>query len=96
MDIGRADTPVLVQDGDSGFTLDASMIARHFGWSADLFRALQRRGLVKSLIERGEGDDQGRWRLTVRCGGRRWRAIVEADGTILEHHLERVSRRNPP
>jgi len=64
------------------FTLDAEMLAAQFGWTVETLHDFMRRGLVVSTVERGEGDDDGKWRLTMRCGNRRWRAIVRADGEI--------------
>src|SRR5215207_6818778 len=43
-----------------------------------------RLGLVASLVEAGEGADAGLRRLTVRCGAEVWRAVVDADGRIVE------------
>lgn len=82
---------LITGDAEGTFTLDAVMLAARFGWSVEQFRAQMRRGLVTSVVERGEGDDCGRWRLSVRCGNRRWQAIVEADGTTSDHRLDFVT-----
>lgn len=74
-------------DGDA-FTLDAALLATSFGWSVEEFRAMMDRGLVTSMVERGEGDDAGTWRLSVRCGNRRWRAIMGPDGVLGPHHVD--------
>ena len=58
------------RDDTGEFTLDADILAQRFGWSTDEFHDLMRRHLVTSRIERGEGVDEGRWRLSVRCGNR--------------------------
>ena len=79
-----------VRDADGSFVLDATRLAKRFGWSAEELRELMRRGLVTSRVERGEGEDAGRWRLSVRCGNRCWRAILLADGTMVEDQLEFV------
>ena len=73
---------VLSRDAAGEFLLPAEMLAERFGWPAETLRNYMRRGLVASRVERGEGEDAGRWRLSVRCGNRRWQAIVEADGTV--------------
>lgn len=85
--------PVVARDATGAFTLDADMLARHFGWPADTLRDFMRRGMVASTVERGEGEDEGRWRLRVRCGNRRWQAIVEPDGTVVSEHVEFVPLR---
>ena len=85
--------PVVARDSAGAFTLDADMLARHFGWPAETLRDFMRRGMVSSTVERGEGDDEGRWRLGVRCGNRRWQAIVEPDGAVVSEQVEFVPLR---
>ena len=81
--------PLTLRRDEAGeFLLPADMLAARFGWPTETFRDLMRRGLVASRVERGEGDDAGRWRLTVRCGNRRWQAVVEADGTVGAQRVE--------
>lgn len=83
---------------DGSFVLDAVRLSRRFGWSAEELRELMRRGLVTSRVERGEGEDAGRWRLSVLCGNRRWQAVIAADGTVAEEQLEFIpsqGRREP-
>lgn len=77
-----------VRDADGSFVLDAARLAKRFGWSAAELRELMRRGLVTSRVERGEAEDEGRWRLSVRCGNRCWQAVVLADGTVAEEQLD--------
>ncbi|MET3660404.1 DUF6522 family protein [Aquamicrobium ahrensii] len=88
--VGR---PVVARDTAGAFTLDADMLAGHFGWPPETLRDFMRRGMVASTVERGEGEDQGKWRLTVRCGNRRWQAIVEPDGAVVSEHVEFVPLR---
>lgn len=77
-----------VRDADGSFVLDAARLAKRFGWSAEELRELMRRGLVTSRVERGEGEDEGRWRLSVRCGNRCWQAIVLPDGSVADEQLD--------
>lgn len=78
----------LVITGAHGdFTIDAEIVAKGFGWAVRDLHHNMRRGLVTSLVERGEGEDVGFWRLSMRCGNRRWQAIVSADGTIAEQRV---------
>jgi len=79
---------VLTRDASGEFVLPAELLAAQFGWPAETLQGLMRRGLVASRVERGEGEDEGRFRLTVRCGNRRWRAVVEADGAVSDQHFE--------
>ena len=83
-----AEPLTLNRDEAGEFLLPADMLAARFGWPTETFSDLMRRGLVASRVERGEGDDAGRWRLTVRCGNRRWQAVVEADGTVGAQRVE--------
>lgn len=78
----------LARDENGEFLLPAEMLAARFSWPIETFRDMMRRGLVSSRVERGEGEDEGRWRLSVRCGNRRWQAIVEADGSVGDQRLD--------
>jgi hypothetical protein len=78
----------LTRDAAGEFVLPAELLAERFGWPAETLQGLMRRGLVASRVERGEGEDEGRFRLSVRCGNRRWRAVVEADGKVSHQHFE--------
>lgn len=78
----------LARDENGEFLLPADMLAARFGWPIETFRDMMRRGHVSSRVERGEGEDAGRWRLSVRCGNRRWQAIVEADGSLSDQRLD--------
>ncbi len=78
---------LVITDAHGDFTLDAEIVARGFGWAVQDLRDNMRRGLVASLVERGEGEDDGLWRLSMRCGNRRWQAIISRDGTIAEQHI---------
>jgi hypothetical protein len=82
---------VLGRDETGEFLLSAEMLAARFGWPAQTLRNHMRRGLVVSRVERGEGKDAGRWRLSVRCGNRRWQTIIDEDGSIHSQQFETLS-----
>lgn len=86
---------ILTRDESGEFLLPADMLAERFGWPTGTFRDMMRRGLVSSRVERGEGEDAGRWRLSVRCGNRRWQAIVETDGSVGEQRIEVIPAAPP-
>ena len=63
---------------------DPYLVAPHLGLSAQALRAGLRNGTVTGTVERGEGDDAGRTRLTYRYRERAWSVCVEPDGRIIE------------
>jgi uncharacterized protein DUF6522 len=85
------------QRGD--YVLDASALAEKLSIAPEDLRRRMRLGLVTSLVEAGEGEHAGLRRLTVRCGDEVWRAVVDADGQIIEEEqvgesgLSRLVRR---
>lgn len=88
--------PIILSRDEAGeFLLPAEMLAERFGWPTQRLRDMMRRGFVASRVERGEGEDAGRWRLTVRCGNRRWQAIVEPDGTVGTQRVEVIPSAPP-
>lgn len=81
-------------NASEGFELNADRIAQHFGWPVERFHDFMQRGMVTGTVERGEGEDEGHWRLTVRCGNRRYRAIVDCNGSVTDEHIEIVTSRS--
>lgn len=73
MDRHRADGVTLSVDG---FTVEAEMVARELGLSPDAFWQEVKRGIVYGVVERGEGEDAGRARLTFRYRARSWSVTV--------------------
>jgi hypothetical protein len=84
----------LERDGEGDFLLDPELLAERFALSAERFRRLVQAGHVRSSVERGTGEDEGRQRLTVRCGNRAWTAVVDAGGNIVSESFTVL--RNPP
>jgi hypothetical protein len=86
--------PTILEREESGeFILPADLVAEDFGWPVQTFRDYMDRKLVFSRVERGEGEDIGTWRVSVRCGNRRWQAVVEADGTVRSRNVTVIQRR---
>lgn len=75
------------RDGNGDFILDPAEIARRFGQSVADFRRQQEQGLVKSTVEKGEGEDAGTSRLSLRIGNRIWRAVLDEQGQVLREEL---------
>ena len=85
------------QRGD--FVLEPTALAEKLSISPEDLRRRMKLGLVTSLVEAGEEEHAGLRRLTVRCGAEVWRAVVDADGQIVEEEwagepaLSRLVRR---
>ena len=66
-------------EGDD-FTIRADVLALGLGLPEDVLRAAMANGEVASTVERGEGEDDGRYRLTFRYRDRYYCVLVEPDG----------------
>ena len=75
-------------NGRDDVILNPDELAREFQLSPDALRRYLHMGLVASTVERGEGIDLGKTRITVRVGNRIWRAISEHGHLI--HQESRV------
>ncbi|MDX3809705.1 DUF6522 family protein [Bosea thiooxidans] len=73
------------------FVLDATVVADRFSIPENRLRAYMQRGQVLSRVEKGENEDAGHWRLTLRCGNRIWRGIFNADGKLCSESLRVAS-----
>jgi hypothetical protein len=78
----------LERDIKGDFLLDPALLADRFALSAERFRHLVQTGHVRSSVEKGLDEDEGRQRLTVRCGNRAWTAVVDAGGHIVHEDLK--------
>jgi hypothetical protein len=62
---------------EDDFVVDAVLVAAKLGLSpAEFWREMQR-GIVYGVVERGEGDDAGRTRLTFRYRSRSCTVMLE-------------------
>jgi hypothetical protein len=71
----------ITPEGDIEF--EAGFAAGLFGAEAARFAAALRAGEVKCVVERGEGDDAGRWRATLRWRGAEARVVLDGAGQAL-------------
>ena len=67
----------VVSQSEDGFTVDAEIIAAKLGVSPEMFWREVKRGIVYGVVERGEGDDAGRVRLTFCYRARSWSITLE-------------------
>ena len=85
------------QRGD--YVLEPAALAEKLSIPPEDFRRRMRLGLVTSRVEAGEGEHAGLRRLTVRCGDEVWRAVIDAEGRMIEEEwrgepaLSRLVRR---
>ena len=73
-----------VEINESGFVVDASVLAEAFALKPEAVQQLMRRGEITSLSETGVGEDAGRSRLTFHFGDRAVRLVVDQTGVILK------------
>ncbi|MHC2486351.1 hypothetical protein CN200_04050 [Sinorhizobium meliloti] len=73
------------QNGD--FTFDSVALADRFQLSSEDLRRNIRRGLVTSMVERGEGEDAGTCRLRVKIGNRVWTAILNSEDRVITDEM---------
>lgn len=71
------------RDGD-GFHVDAQTIGEGLRLAPEEVVRLLREGAITSLVERGENEDEGLWRLSFFHASTRLRLIVDESGTILK------------
>ena len=74
--------------------IEAAEIARLLELDVPGFQDLMRSGSIRSTVERGEGDDAGKFRLTFQSPRWRVRLTCKHDGEVLT--LTRVRLAAPP
>ncbi len=72
--------PEAITPAEDGFVLEAELVAGKLGLSPDAFWREMKRGIVYGVVERGEGEDAGRTRLTLRYRARSW-SVTMVDKT---------------
>lgn len=63
--------------------VDAELVARSLGLEVSDFRTLMRAGKIRTLSERGVGQDEGRFRLSFYYRERRLRLVTDAAGEVI-------------
>ncbi|MRX49507.1 hypothetical protein GI374_03420 [Paracoccus sp. S-4012] len=67
--------------------IDAEALAGRLGLSQAALREGMRDGTITSRVERGQGTDAGRTRLTVFTAAKRLRLVVDAGGHVLQSEV---------
>jgi hypothetical protein len=62
---------------EGGVVVNAELVSGKLGLTPDAFWREMKRGIVYGVMERGEGDDAGRLRLTFRYRARSWSVTLE-------------------
>ncbi|MDP2080354.1 MAG: DUF6522 family protein [Pseudotabrizicola sp.] len=76
--------------------IDPAIVAKGLRLDAEALRDHLRSGTVTSLCEKGEAEDEGRFRLTFFSPTRRLRLVVDATGAILTTSTADYSRKDAP
>ena len=81
---------------DQSVEIDAALVAKGLRIEPEALRAALRDGSVTRTIERGEGEDAGRYRVTFYAPSRRLRLLFTASGEILRTSSVAYSRKPRP
>jgi Family of unknown function (DUF6522) len=87
---------------DGTIQIEASVVAQGLELEPATVQAMMRKGEITSLYERGVNEDAGSYRLTFCHKSRRFRLVVDANGTVMRRsilnfgdHPLPASMRNP-
>jgi hypothetical protein len=72
-----------VELGENGFVVEAEVVAEAFGLTAASVQGLMQAGSITSRCEKGEGEDEGRWRLTFFYNNRAFRLTVDRASNVI-------------
>ena len=82
--MGKLPDGSVCRDNDGDWVVDPETVAPRLGLTSDEFRRAMREGRIGGTVERGEGEDAGRARLTFRYAQRSWSIRIEPDGSAFE------------
>jgi hypothetical protein len=75
------------RDVRGDWLVDPSDLACRLGITSNDLQRRMKLGLVTSRVERGTQEDEGRSRVTVRCGNAAWRGIFDKAGCVISEGL---------
>lgn len=74
-----------VEIADGNIVIDAELLGRLLNVPASDLQELMRTKTLTSICERGEGEDEGKYRLSFFYRNRRLRLKVDKAGHVLQH-----------
>jgi hypothetical protein len=81
---------------DKGIDIDAAVVAKGLYLEPEALRAALRDGTVTRTVEKGEGEDAGRYRVTFYAPTRRFRLLFTTTGEIVQTSSVAYSRKVRP
>lgn len=78
---------ISVKWADDAPEIDAAVAARAMKFAVEYFMRQMQRGSIKGRVERGIGEDEGRYRLSFRHHDRELTMIVGPGGEIISQEL---------
>lgn len=81
---------------DTAIEIDAALVAKGLRMTPEALRTALQGGHVTRTVEKGEGADAGRFRVTFYAPTRRLRLIFTADGEVLQTSAADHSRKARP
>jgi hypothetical protein len=81
---------------DQRIDINATLVAKGLRMEPEALRAALRDGSVTRTVEKGEGDDAGRYRVTFYAPTRRLRLLFTASGEILQTSSVAYGRKPRP
>ena len=81
---------------DQMIEIDANLVAKGLRMDPDALRVALQDGSVTRIVEKGEGEDAGRFRVTFFSPTCRLRLLFTAEGVILQTSTVDYSRKPRP
>ena len=81
---------------DQRIDINATLVAKGLRMEPEALRAALHDGSVTRTVEKGEGDDAGRYRVAFYAPTRRLRLLFTASGEILQTSSVAYSRKTRP
>ncbi|GEP07763.1 DUF6522 family protein [Methylobacterium oxalidis] len=70
-------------DPSGNWVVDPDDLAAKLGLPSERLQSEMKLGLVRSRVERGSGDDEGRSRVTVQSRQAAWQGVFDLNGNLI-------------